>query len=69
MPSTRQFNRFALISQFQGDTGMLRQIIQIDNKIMAPTLGQRWVAVFEKLLKYQAVNLTLSNVPNDNVAS
>ena len=69
MPSTRQFNRFALISQFQGDTGMLRQIIQIDNKIMAPTVGKRWVAVFEKLLKYQAVNLTLSNVPNDNVAS
>ena len=48
---------------------MLRQIIQIGNKIMAPTVGQRWVAVFEKLLKYQAVNLTLSNVPNDNVAS
>ena len=48
---------------------MLRQIIQIDNKIMAPTVGQRWVAVFEKLLKCQAVNLTLSKVPNDNIAS
>ena len=69
MPSTRQFNRFALISQFQGDTAMLRQIIQIDNSITAPMAGQRWVAVFEKLLKYQAANLTLSNVPNDNIAS